>query len=109
MQRARRMRVIEIQRMRHGAIDQRGTRRRIALRIPKYGGGTARQAKRAGCGQKGGRAFRLMPAAQHIADQVKYQETCAFLHICRQAFITKPGDKGGEFAGDGDHGVSPQI
>jgi hypothetical protein len=39
-----------------------------------------------------------MPAAQHIADQVQDQETCAFLHICGQAFITKPGDKGGEFA-----------
>jgi hypothetical protein len=50
-----------------------------------------------------------MPAAQHIADQVQDQETRAFLHICGQAFISKPGDKGGEFSGDGDHGVSPQI
>jgi hypothetical protein len=50
-----------------------------------------------------------MPTTQHIADQIQDQKARTLLHGDGQAFIAEPGNKGGELAGNGNHGVSPQL
>jgi len=84
MQRPGRMRVVKVERVAQGAVQQRGTGWGVAGAIAEYAAVARRQAERPSGGQQRRRAFRVMPSAHDVAHEVEHQEPRPLRYRWRQ-------------------------
>ena len=99
--------VVEVEAMRQGAVQQRRAGRGVAGGIAEDGGAAGGEAEGADHGQQGRGAFRIVAAADDVADQIQHEVAGAFLHFGRQGGEVERRAIGGDGFGDGGHGVSP--
>ena len=104
MQRAGGMRVVEVQRVRQRAVQQRRACRSVAGGVAEHAGIAGGHAHRADRGEERGRALGVVPGADDVADQVEHQEARALHHVGRQPVEADVGGELREFGGDA-HGI----
>ena len=109
MQRAGGVGVVEVQRMRQRAVQERGAGGRVARGVAEHAGIAGGHAHGADRGEERRRALRVMPRADDVADQVQHQEARALHHVRRQAVEADVGGELREFCGDAHGDVPPAV
>ena len=100
MQRAGRVRIVEVERVGEGAVQEGGTRRRVARRIAEHPVVPGREPERPRGLEQRGRALRVIAGADDVADEIEDEKARALHDLGRQAVEPNPGGKSREFRGD---------
>ena len=109
MQRAGGVRVVEVERMRQRAVQERGAGGRVAGGIAEHAGIARRHAHGAHRGEERRRAFGVVPRADDVADQVEHQEARALHHLGRQPVQADAGGELREVCGDAHRNGSSSV
>ena len=109
MQRTGGVRVVEVERMRQRAIQERGAGGRVAGGVAEHAGIARRHAHGAHRGEERRRAFGVVSRADDVADQVEHQETRALHHLGRQPVQADVGGELREVCGDAHRNGSSSV